>query len=307
MTYVLIKVLWLRVKRIKQHLLLLYLRPFILWCFCSEREFLSSSTKSCFSCDCIHRVLSVNKSDIMNTAALFWVFRLSLGLSGVLRPPNCKTSGRQTNSGVCSFISCVIIHKRESQQRRSIAVETDYRWHVFLSADITPTVLDWFSIPYPSYFLPGNPATPVHLTGRSLLPALVTEPSSWHTVYASQSLHEVCEHHRFQTAQTVIKDPSTELWRWLSFLFQITMYYPMRSIHQGAYHLLQNLHYRMPFPIDQDLYVSPTFQDLLNRTTLRRPTHWFKSLEEYYYRERWELYDTRFATAAVTLLTLIIV
>lgn len=129
--------------------------------------------------------------------------------------------------------------------------------------DITPTILDWFSVPYPSYSLPGSPATQVHLTGRSLLPALVTEPSSWHTVYASQSLHEV------------------------------TMYYPIRSVHQGVYHLLHNLHYRMPFPIDQDLYVSPTFQDLLNRTRLSEPTHWFKSLEQYYYRERWELYDSR--------------
>uniref|UniRef100_A0AAQ5ZI49 Sulfatase N-terminal domain-containing protein n=1 Tax=Amphiprion ocellaris TaxID=80972 RepID=A0AAQ5ZI49_AMPOC len=57
--------------------------------------------------------------------------------------------------------------------------------------DITPTILDWFSVSYPSYSLPGSPATPVYLTGRSLLPALVTEPSSWHTVYSSQSLHEV--------------------------------------------------------------------------------------------------------------------
>lgn len=64
----------------------------------------------------------------------------------------------------------------------------------FLSADITPTILDWFSVPYPSYSLSGDPHNPVHLTGRSLLPALVTEPSSWYTVYASQSLHEVCEH-----------------------------------------------------------------------------------------------------------------
>lgn len=76
------------------------------------------------------------------------------------------------------------------------------------------------------------------------------------------------------------------------------MYYPTRSVHQGAYHLLHNLHYRMPFPIDQDLYVSPTFQDLLNRTRLSEPTHWFKSLQQYYYRERWELYDSRSVAAA---------
>ncbi|KAF6739140.1 N-sulfoglucosamine sulfohydrolase [Oryzias melastigma] len=128
--------------------------------------------------------------------------------------------------------------------------------------DITPTILDWFSVPYPVYHLPGSPSA-VLLTGRSLLPALVAEPTNWLTVFSSQSLHEV------------------------------TMYYPIRSILQGAYHLLQNLHYRMPFPIDQDFYVSPTFQDLLNRTRSRQPTHWFKSLDQYYYRERWELYDTR--------------
>uniref|UniRef100_A0A672Y495 N-sulfoglucosamine sulfohydrolase (sulfamidase) n=1 Tax=Sphaeramia orbicularis TaxID=375764 RepID=A0A672Y495_9TELE len=129
--------------------------------------------------------------------------------------------------------------------------------------DITPTILDWFSIPYPSYSLPGSPSSLVHLTGRSLLPALVAEPGGWSTVYASQSLHEV------------------------------TMFYPIRSVHQGPFHLLHNLHFLMPFPIDQDLYVSPTFQDLLNRTRLSQPTHWFKSLQQYYYRERWELYDTR--------------
>lgn len=63
---------------------------------------------------------------------------------------------------------------------------------VVTSPDITPTILDWFSIPYPSYSLPGNPGSPVHLTGRSLLTVLSTEPGNWHTVYASQSLHEVC-------------------------------------------------------------------------------------------------------------------
>ncbi|XP_061588526.1 N-sulphoglucosamine sulphohydrolase isoform X2 [Cololabis saira] len=89
--------------------------------------------------------------------------------------------------------------------------------------DITPTILDWFSISYPPHSLPGSPAAPIQLTGRSLLPALVTEPSNWYTVYSSQSLHE----------------------------------------------------------------------DLLNRTRTQQPTHWFKSLDQYYYRERWELYDTR--------------
>ncbi|XP_060715425.1 N-sulphoglucosamine sulphohydrolase [Tachysurus vachellii] len=125
--------------------------------------------------------------------------------------------------------------------------------------DVTPTLLDWFSVPYPSYSLSGR--SPVHLTGRSLLPVLSSEPI-WDTAYSSQSLHEA------------------------------TMYYPMRSVRRGRYVLLHNLNYRSPFPIDQDLYVSPTFQDLLQRTQTGTSTFWFKTLRQYYYRERWELFDT---------------
>ncbi|XP_022445121.1 N-sulphoglucosamine sulphohydrolase isoform X1 [Delphinapterus leucas] len=124
--------------------------------------------------------------------------------------------------------------------------------------DLTPTILDWFSIPYPSYAIFGSKT--VQLTGRSLLPALEAEPL-WTTVFGSQSHHEV------------------------------TMSYPMRSVHHQNFHLVHNLHFKMPFPIDQDFYVSPTFQDLLNRTTAGRPTGWYKDLHHYYYRERWELFD----------------
>uniref|UniRef100_A0A8D0H612 N-sulfoglucosamine sulfohydrolase n=1 Tax=Sphenodon punctatus TaxID=8508 RepID=A0A8D0H612_SPHPU len=124
--------------------------------------------------------------------------------------------------------------------------------------DVTPTILDWFSVPYPSYSLFGK--QPVQLTGKSLLPALTSEPP-WMTVFASQSLHEV------------------------------TMNYPMRSVLSGPLHLIHNLQYRTPFPIDQDFYISATFQDLLNRTRTKQHTHWSKTLHHYYYRERWELYD----------------
>lgn len=78
------------------------------------------------------------------------------------------------------------------------------------------------------------------------------------------------------------------------------MYYPMRSVYQGPFHLIHNLNYRMPFPIDQDLYVSPTFLDLLNHTQTGQATGWFKTLKEYYYRERWELYDTHSDPAETT-------
>uniref|UniRef100_A0A8B9YCR4 N-sulfoglucosamine sulfohydrolase n=1 Tax=Bos mutus grunniens TaxID=30521 RepID=A0A8B9YCR4_BOSMU len=124
--------------------------------------------------------------------------------------------------------------------------------------DLTPTILDWFSIPYPSYAIFGTKT--VQLTGRSLLPVLEAEPL-WTTVFGSQSYHEV------------------------------TMSYPMRSVHHENFHLVHNLHFKMPFPIDQDFYISLTFQDLLNRTTAGQPTGWYKDLHQYYYRERWELYD----------------
>ncbi|XP_074870270.1 N-sulfoglucosamine sulfohydrolase [Carettochelys insculpta] len=124
--------------------------------------------------------------------------------------------------------------------------------------DLTPTILDWFNLSYPSYSILGT--NPVQLTGKSLLPALVSE-QPWATVFSSQSHHE------------------------------ITMYYPMRAIQHQQFHLVHNLNFRMPFPIDQDFYVSPTFQDLLNRTRARQPTHWNKTLHQYYYRDRWELFD----------------
>lgn len=123
--------------------------------------------------------------------------------------------------------------------------------------DITPTILDWFSIQYPNYKIFGKP---VQLSGKSLLPALESE-QPWATVFGSQSHHE------------------------------ITMYYPMRSVQHMQYLLVHNLNFKMPFPIDQDFYVSPTYQDLLNRTVSGLPTNWFKTLHTYYYRDRWELYD----------------
>ena len=76
-------------------------------------------------------------------------------------------------------------------------------------------------------------------------------------------------------------------------LHECTMYYPMRSIRTHEFHLIHNLNFRMPFTIDQDFFASPTFQDLLERTRLGQPLHWYKTLRDYYYRPQWELYDIR--------------
>lgn len=126
--------------------------------------------------------------------------------------------------------------------------------------DIVPTILDWFKLPFPNYTLFGpNPTT---LQGRSLLPILAKEPEAgWDTIFASHNLHEV------------------------------TMYYPMRALRNRRFKLIHNMNYKMPFMIDQDFYVSPTFQDLLNRTMEGKETYWFRTLKEYYYRSHWELYD----------------
>lgn len=122
--------------------------------------------------------------------------------------------------------------------------------------DVVPTILDWFQISAKE-----PEASPERL-GHSLLPILNAEPKDgWDTVYASHSLHE------------------------------IAMYYPMRSIRTKKYKVIHNLNYKMPFPIDQDFYASPTFQDLLNRTRDHQPLHWFTDLHGYYYRDSWELYD----------------
>lgn len=127
--------------------------------------------------------------------------------------------------------------------------------------DIVPTVLDWYGISYPSYTVLGND---VKLTGKSVLPLLNKETSAgWDTIFASHNLHEV------------------------------TMYYPMRVVRNKAFKLIHNLNYKMPFPIDQDFFVSPTYQDLLNRTQEGKPTKWFRTLDQYYYRDQWELYDLK--------------
>lgn len=131
--------------------------------------------------------------------------------------------------------------------------------------DIMPTVLDWFGLPWEQE---SNDITQSDKP-KSLLPILEKEPpySESEAVFLSQSHHEV------------------------------TMYYPMRAVRTRRYKLIHNINFAMPFPVDQDLYVSPTYQDILNRTRARQPLPWYKSLKQYYYRPQWELYDLRADTA----------
>ncbi|XP_031829818.1 N-sulfoglucosamine sulfohydrolase [Nomia melanderi] len=132
--------------------------------------------------------------------------------------------------------------------------------------DIVPTLLDWFDITYTNQPSSNeNEVLSPQLTGKSLLPLLDQEPVENNTaVFASQTHHEV------------------------------TMYHPMRAIRTKRYKLIHNINYKMPFPIDQDLFVSPTFQDLLNRTRTNQPLKWYKTLKSYYERPEWELYDLKY-------------
>ena len=73
---------------------------------------------------------------------------------------------------------------------------------------------------------------------------------------------------------------------------EVTMSYPMRYVRSKRYKLIHNINYQAPYPIDQDFYLSPTFQDLLQRTYHNQSLHWYKnSLKEYYFRPEFELYD----------------
>ena len=128
------------------------------------------------------------------------------------------------------------------------------------TTNIVPTVLDWFGLKYPNYKIFGPHATT--LQSDSLLPLTEKEPTEgWDTVFASHDFHE------------------------------ITMYYPMRVIRTKQFRLIKNLNFGMPYPMATDLYSAPTFQDILNNTLHNQTTKWFKTLQQYYWRDQYELYD----------------
>ncbi|XP_068157194.1 N-sulphoglucosamine sulphohydrolase [Drosophila tropicalis] len=122
--------------------------------------------------------------------------------------------------------------------------------------DIYPSVLDALQLPLP------NATT---FSGKSLLPVLHDEPPAKENdaVFGSHNYHE------------------------------ITMAYPMRMIRNRRYKLIHNLNYWANFPIDQDFYTSPTFQQILNATINKQQLPWYRTLLQYYQRPEWELYDIK--------------
>ncbi|XP_011193285.2 N-sulphoglucosamine sulphohydrolase [Zeugodacus cucurbitae] len=125
--------------------------------------------------------------------------------------------------------------------------------------DIFNTVLDAFH-----YYTPTANTTNEDAT-KSLLPILYKEPQPVESdaIFGSQNFHEV------------------------------TMTYPMRMIRTRRYKLIHNLNFWSYFPIDQDLYTSPTFHQILNATLAKQAFPWYKTLLSYYERPEWELYDIK--------------
>ncbi|WAR24758.1 SPHM-like protein [Mya arenaria] len=125
--------------------------------------------------------------------------------------------------------------------------------------DILPTVLDWFQVPFPKYKLNG---LQVSITGKYLLRALTPNPPpAFDHVFSSHIFHEA------------------------------TMNYPMRVMRTKNMKLIHNLNFLAPYPLATDLYLNPTFLDILNRTESGRPLPWITTLEKYYYRDEWQLFN----------------
>lgn len=135
--------------------------------------------------------------------------------------------------------------------------------------DITPTILDVCGVtpkPAPAFRprenelkpLPGKPQ-PVTFQGRSFKAAVERERNpDFDEIYLSHSFHEV------------------------------TMYYPMRGIISGRYKYLWNLASPLPFPFASDLYMSTTWQGVLQR---KDSQYGVRSVKDYVFRATHELYD----------------
>ena len=120
---------------------------------------------------------------------------------------------------------------------------------------MTPTILDWFNLSYPTYNMFGKHGT-VKIHGKSLLPLL--------GMYVNVSNYPVFGLYLnvfFIEFAALQSDPSVEEAVFGSHnLHEVTMYYPMRYVRTRRYKLIHNLNYRSTFPIDQDFYLSATFQ-----------------------------------------------
>ena len=74
---------------------------------------------------------------------------------------------------------------------------------------------------------------------------------------------------------------------------EISMPYAMRSIQCGRYKLIWNMHHSMKFPIDQDFFISDSFQEIMNRTKHGEQLKWTKTYKQYRERSEFEGFIVR--------------
>lgn len=123
--------------------------------------------------------------------------------------------------------------------------------------DLTPTILDYFGVTFPTYQIFGRTVTP---TGKSLIPVLTDPTKTVHDfVFSTQDLREIQDN------------------------------FPIRAIRNASYKLIRNT--QKSFPITSDVYNTPTFQYILNQTRKGASTGWWRQLTNYLTREQFELFD----------------
>ena len=135
--------------------------------------------------------------------------------------------------------------------------------------DIFPTILDWFDIKFPEYHIFKKRGT-IQLTGKSLLSFLDSEKAKIsRSVFMSQNLHEATMYYPMRSIRT-------DRWKCSRWIERRTWFFRFSLIH--------NLNFWSPFPIDQDGYLSSTFQDILQKTRAGERVPWNITLNQYYYR-----------------------
>lgn len=191
--------------------------------------------------------------------------------------------------------------------------------------DVMPTILDWMGVPFVPYSLNGNT---VQLRGKSLLP-FVTMENSVGGDATEKNVPTTAVHDQVMTAAAwkivrqsgqhrSVPTPLPANYSAVRGSFQsheVQMYFPMRLLIVSdplplpvtsdagtaaaaaspptfKYKLLYNIAGALDWPVASDLWGSPSFQDLVNRTAAGLPTHWFRNFSAYLGpRPRYELYD----------------
>lgn len=116
--------------------------------------------------------------------------------------------------------------------------------------DLTPTILDLAGI-YPE-------ENTFH--GKSFKEILLDpEKNGAKEIYASHTFHE------------------------------ITMYYPMRVIHNKKYKFIYNIAHKLDYPCASDLWKSPTWQSVYQKG--EKSYYGKRTIADYLYRAKFELYD----------------